>query len=715
MANKFLQIVSNLNPFQFVRFITLQRLQRLSYYVREKQYRIIFDRLIRILATKKDSKIPLRLIDSADLIVPRIFTHFDQPEVSVIVPVFNNWEHTNNCLTAIHMQTQGISIQVIVADDASTDETRYIKKYFTNLTVVVNKENLGFVGNCNCAAKAAKGKYLVFLNNDTVVQPDWLKYLLAIVKQDEKVGLVGPMLMYPDGRLQEAGGIIWKNADGWNYGCQDYHPEHPEYNYVKETDYISGACILVKKSLWDQLGGFDECFTPAYYEDTDLAFSIRKLGYKVVYQPRSRVVHFEGISHGTDLSTGIKQHQKVNQIKFENKWHEVLQKNHYEGPEDLFLARDRIFTNKILLYIDQCVPMPDRDAGSRSTYQYLKLMAKMGYRIKFIGDYFVDYQPYTSELQSLGIEVLYGRWFQVHWKKWIRKNGKYIDYVYLSRPGIAQKYLPIIKKWSKAKIIYCGHDLYYLRMARKYELDGKNENLEQMHKWEKIENSIVRSADVSYFFSDFEVKELKNKLPNAELKSIPLFLFDDQKEYRVENSIDFDKRQGLLFVGGFMHMPNVDAVMWFIKDVLPIIRASLPDTKFNVVGSNPTKEILKLNSDEVNILGEISDEDLQGQYRANRIVVAPLRYGAGVKGKILESIDWGVPVVTTKIGAEGIYEAEKILAIAQDPQQFAQLVIQLYSNFNLWSERVAKGSSLLREYYTNDNARAILSMDMPLD
>jgi len=708
-----IKITANLNPVRIVKLITLKRVERFIYYIRARQYRIVFDRIKRLLLPRNKKKIALELVGPQEMSVRREFNQYMSPMVSIIVPVFNKWEHTHSCLTAIYMHTGGIPYEVILADDASSDETRNIEKYFSNIRVNLNSKNLGFLLNCNAAAQCARGKYLVFLNNDTNVQDEWLKHLLDTAESDEQVGLVGPMLLYPNGRLQEAGGIIWSNGEGWNYGCQDDHPERSEYNYFKEVDYISGACILVRREIWNKLKGFDERFAPAYYEDTDLAFGVRKLGYKVVYQPKSRVIHFEGISHGKDMSSGVKQYQKENRYKFELKWREILRTNHCTGPKELFAARDRSVAKKILLFIDHYVPMPDRDAGSRSTFQYLKLLTEMGYSVKFIGDDYVDYQPYTSVLQGWGIEVLYGEWYQRNWKKWICNNGKYIDYVYFSRPEITRKYLRFIKDHTSAKFIYSGHDLRYLREARRYEVERKIVDLKESRKWEKIEKSIVTSVDVSYFFSDFEVNELKKCIPESNIKSIPLFLFGENGKEETAALPGFENRRGLLFVGGFMHAPNLDAVVWFIKEIFPLIHDVDPGIEFNVVGSNPPAELLDLAADKINILGEVSDDDLRKLYQEIRIVVAPLRFGAGVKGKILESMGCGVPVVTTSIGAEGIHEAENALLIADDPQLFSKHIIQLYNDAVAWSRSVEQGEKVLGKYYTKDCARKILYQDMP--
>ena len=230
-----------------------------------------------------------------------------------------------------------------------------------------------FYFNCNNAAKHAKGKYILFLNNDTQVQDNWLSPLIELIESDDKIGMVGSKLIYPDGMLQEAGGILWKDGSAWNYGNRK-NPSDPEYNYVKEADYISGAAIMIRRKLWNKIGGFDKDFAPAYYEDTDLAFEVRKHGYKVMYQPLSMVVHFEGVSNGTDIENGQKQYQQVNCQKFYDKWKNVLESEHEPNGINVFLAKDRSIRKKHILVVDHYVPHHDQDAGGKCTYMYLKLL-----------------------------------------------------------------------------------------------------------------------------------------------------------------------------------------------------------------------------------------------------------------------------------------------------------------------------------------------------
>lgn len=702
-----------IGPLKLISLASPSRLQRFWYYFRAGQYSILADRLKRLLALENTQPIDLVLYSPTDFPGILDFPLCEQPLVSILVPAYNHWETTRSCLISVLKNTHDFTYEVIVADDCSTDETKNLSKHTTNVRGIINSTNLGFLKNCNHAAKQARGKYLALLNNDTNVQPGWLQPLVELMERDEKIGLVGPMLLYPDGRLQEAGGIIWKDGRGWNYGHLDY-PERAEYNYLKEVDYISGACILIRKALWDEIGGFDERFAPAYYEDTDLAFEIRRRGYIVVYQPLSRVVHLEGVSHGKDISTGIKLYQEQNRIKFRAKWGDTLDIAHSYDVRDIFSARDRSANKKSLLFVDHYVPFHDKDAGSKSTFQYLGLMVEMGYHIVFIGDNYVAHQPYTVALQQMGIEVLYGSWYQRHWKKWLAANGRYFDYVYLSRPHIAQKYLPYIKRHTSAKILYCGHDLHWLRETRRYQLEGNLTYIRAAHKWERVESDILRAIDVGYYFSDFEVEELHKRLPTTTVRAIPLYLFDDDEFDDADKSPGFSERQGLLFVGGFMHAPNVDAVCWFAKEIMPKILKRLPDVVLTIVGANPPPEVARLSGEKIIVAGQISDEGLREQYRRCRLVVAPLRYGAGVKGKIVEAMRFGIPVVTTPIGAEGISDTLKVLRIAEDAQTFAEIVVSAYNDEAAWVVAAKQVRKAAQNQFSKNAARRILAQDMPL-
>lgn len=252
------------------------------------------------------------------------------PLVSVVVPAHDHWEYTYSCLYAISQNTAEMPYEVIVGDDCSTDETKNILDHIGGIRVVRNGENLGFLRTCNSAASKAAGKYILFLNNDTNVQHGWLDALVDLIEKDNRVGLVGSKLVYPDGRLQDAGGILWNDGSCWIYGRWD-DPQKEKYNSAREVDYLSGACIMIRKELWDSIGGFDERYSPAYYEDTDLAMEVRKRGFQVMYEPDSVVVHFEGVSCGRSEKRDTKLYQEINKGKFFKKWESVL-KAEYASP-----------------------------------------------------------------------------------------------------------------------------------------------------------------------------------------------------------------------------------------------------------------------------------------------------------------------------------------------------------------------------------------------
>lgn len=694
------------------RLVTPARLARAWYYLRAGDAALIGSRIMALIQRTAQSPARIALYAPADADVPLSLPTSEQPLVSILVPVYNHWLTTRNCLAALRDNTQGIAYEVLIADDASQDETRNIAALAEGVRHVRSEENRGFLGNCNHAAKYARGEYLVLLNNDTVVQPGWLPPLIALLEERSDVGLVGPMLLYPDGRLQEAGGIVWKDGSGWNYGrlCG---PLDPEYNYVKEVDYISGACVLARRTLWEAVGGFDRRFAPAYYEDTDLAFAIRASGYKVMYQPLSRVVHVEGVSHGTDPSAGIKAHQARNRETFLRKWSDVLSLDHGRDARDLFRARDRGINRKRVLFIDHHVPMRDRDAGSRSTFQYLGLMAETGYRVSFLGADFAGHQPYTTELQQRGIEMLVGPTIERSWKSWLKTHGKDIDYVYISRPDVAKAFLPHVRRYSRAKLLYCGHDLHFLREERRYALQRNAAYRQAAKRWERLERSILETVDVAYFFSSSEVETVRQRFPGVNAQTTPLYLFDEA-DMPCREPGHPDERHGLLFVGGFMHPPNADGMRWFLSEVFPIVQRDLPGVPLTVVGGDPPQDVLDLAAGHVRFLGRIPDTELDRCYRSARLFIAPLRFGAGVKGKIVDALRYGLPTVTTPVGAEGIAAHDDgSLLVADSADGFAAHIVDVYADTKVWNALRRNGCTLIENHFSRACAHTVLQRDMP--
>jgi len=279
--------------------------------------------------------------------------------------VHNNFIYTYNCIHSILKINPIIPYEIILADDMSTDQNKQIEKIIKNIIIIHNDKIYNFLISCNKASKFAKGKYLLFLNNDTKVYTEWLSSLVKIIESDEKIGMVGSKFIYPNGILKEAGGIVWNNGDTISFGNLN-KSDMPEYNYVKEVDFISGGSFIIRKTVWNKIGGFDEKFNPSYFENIDLAFELRKIGYKVIYQPKSIVIHYGEISIRKDIKSGINEYKLINKEKFIDKWKNELK--YQERKFNYFNARDRGQNKNRILVIDALVPRYDKDAGGRCTF-----------------------------------------------------------------------------------------------------------------------------------------------------------------------------------------------------------------------------------------------------------------------------------------------------------------------------------------------------------
>lgn len=699
------------NPKDIISKVNKTNVDKLIYYWHKESATELFERIKRYMKNVAVDPLELIINDMAYVDGKPVYGTFDMPkygdvDVSIIIPVYNQYKYTYLCLQAIYNTVLDVKYEVILADDCSTDETKNIENVIGNMKVIHNAENLRFLKNCNNAVKYAKGKYILFLNNDTQVQPEWLNSLVELMESDAKIGMVGSRFVYPDGKLQEAGGIVWKDASAWNYGHGD-DPSKPEYNYVKEVDYISGASIMIKSDLWGEIGGFDERFTPAYYEDSDLAFEVRKHGYKVMYQPKSIVVHFEGVSNGTDVTEGQKAYQVANREKFLEKWHDELEKNHFNNGENVFVARDHSAKRKTIVVVDDYIPEYDKDAGSKCTFMYLKTFVNMGFNVKFIGDNFYKSEPYTTTLEQMGIEVLYGSYYSKNWTEWIQANCKNINFAYLNRPNVSKKYIDIIKKNTNAKVIYFGVDTYFIRLRRQAEIEKKKIILAESEKYKKLEMSLFNKADIIYAVGSYEQQTLSGLLPQKTVRNIPVYIYPSAKlkERKILQT------QGLLFVGGFAHAPNADGIKWFCKEIFPKVLECDSQIELFIAGSNPPEDVKELESNNIHILGFVKDDELQRLYNTCRMVVAPLRYGAGVKGKVVESQYQQIPLVTTDIGAEGLSKEENSFLIANDANGFAKCITDNYDNVLKLEELRENSVKFINNYFTEDVAKKILKKD----
>jgi GT2 family glycosyltransferase len=629
------------------------------------------------------------------------FSVHEEVEVSIIIPVFDQFQFTHACLAALQTAQERPRFEVIIVDDCSRDKTPEIVPKIDGVVYLRNETNSGFVVCCNRGTEKARGKYLVFLNNDTIVSDGWLSALVDTFTEEPQAGIVGSKLVYPDGRLQEAGCIIWRDASGWNYGKFD-DPQKPEYNYLREVDYCSAAALMIPKALFQRVGGFDFRYAPAYYEDADLAFKVRRAGYKVLCQPLSEVIHYEGATGGTDLSAGAKKYQDINRSNFAKAWADELTTKPVNGDVS-FLRQPRNSSGKNILVIDHHLPMPDKDAGSVRMFHILNILHQLGHRVTFIPDNLADIPPYGDELQKRGIEIIYHPYIKKV-RDYLISHGSEFDAVVLSRCDFARKHIADTRLYApRSRIVFDTVDLHFVRTDREAQITSDPETREKARQKEELEYDLIDQADETWVVSSAEQSLLREARPHKSVEIVSTIA-------EIPGSkTPFALRRDWLFVGGFQHTPNVDAVLFFVQKIYPLVSEHLPDAKFYIIGDKAPPEIVALATERIIVAGW--QRDIRPFFDSAKLSVAPLRFGAGIKGKINQSMGFGVPVVATSLAIEGMpLSNRKDILVADEPEDFAHALIELYESEELWNRLSENGIRKTRALYSTEAAREKLKL-----
>lgn len=621
----------------------------------------------------------------------KLVTH-DRVEVSIIIPIFNQLDLTLACLESLVRHAGPTKFEVILIDDKSDAFVSEALSLVSGLRHLRNVENQGFVLNCNRGASEARGDYLLFLNNDTEVCSGWLEAMLAVFTEKPDAGAVGAKLEYANGKLQEAGGIIWEDGSGLNWGKGE-DPARPEFNYLRRVDYCSGACLLVKRTIFSEVGGFDTRYCPAYYEDVDLAFTLRARGLHTYYQPRARVVHHEGMSSGTSTTSGVKRHQAVNQGRFFAKWEPQLE-HHSTGTHMTGLARDRFSPVRILV-IDACALTPDMDAGSVRMFNMLLILARLGHKVTFGAENLQVHEPFSSTLKAHGVEHLSVP-FTHSLQHYLEESGFTFDVAIISRKHVASRFLPFVRKYAPTcKIVFDTVDLMFLRLARQAALEDSEKLRLEAAESQAEELALVHASDLTFVVSQAEADVLAAEAPLDKLAVVPLI-----NDF-VESPHPFCDRSGILFVGGFQHPPNLDGILFFLDEVLPIIRKREPDIQVHIVGSRTPPALAARATSGVLVHGFVPD--LSAILSSVRLSIAPLRFGAGIKGKISQSMACGVPVVGTTIAVDGMHLDNGInCLVADSPADFAEAVCRLHEDESLWHRIAESGQEHARSMFSSD-------------
>ena len=622
------------------------------------------------------------------------------PAVSIVVPVYGQLTYTLNCLHSLLLHQSKYDFEILIVDDGGTDQTAAILPLIPQIRYHRCRQNKGFIAAANEGAKLARGAFLVMLNNDTRVVDGWLDGLIDGFSLFPKAGLVGSKLHYEDGSLQESGGIIWRDGSCWNYGCRD-DPNRPQYSYARQVDYISGCSIALKASVWREMGGFDTYYTPAYCEDADLCLRLVQHGYEIWFQPASRVVHYEGKTSGTDTSKGVKAYQIVNTNKLYLRWREKLL-DHRANAVAPYFERERLVKRRMLV-VDAVTPTPKQDAGSVQTVMAIQAGIDLGYKVHFVPeDNFLFDSDATQALQAMGVDCAYAP-YEVGFDNYIRRYGFLFDVVLVYRVTILDRTIDLIETCApQATLLFHVADLHHLRMRREADLESDLSLWEQAEKTAQREFALAARAHGTITHSTHEARLLAESVPDANVIVWPL-MFET-----AGTNVGYAPRREIVFLGGYRHSPNVDAVRYFLDEIWPLVKRTLKDVRFIIAGANPTQAVLEMAADDVIVTGQI--DDLRDLFDQTRVFVAPLRVGAGVKGKVMSALAYGVPVVATAVALEGsgLIADEHVLQ-ADTPADFAAQIIRIYQDENLWCDLSTAGLSVMRQHYSPAQGRDFLA------
>ncbi|MDE2156052.1 MAG: glycosyltransferase [Xanthomonadaceae bacterium] len=622
----------------------------------------------------------------------------EQPLVSVVIPVHGELAHTLACLRSLTHHGARAPFEVIVVDDASPDASAATLAQVDGLRLLRNAANLGFIGSCNAGAEAARGEFLLFLNNDTQVTPGWLDGLLRCFAERADCGIAGSRLVYPDGRLQEAGGLVFADGGGWTTGR--FEPRDvPLFRCRREVDYVSGASLLIRRELFRRIGGFDTRYAPAYYEDVDLAFAVRRLGLRVYYEPTSTVIHCEGISAGTNLDRGMKRHQQPNQAKFVGKWTAELAG---QPPAGTPLARAIRWRRRgRVLVVDAMTPEPSRDSGSLRLCAILRLLDEQGWSTAFLPDDGRASPAEIDALGALGCEVLCRPWV-AGLPRWLREHGGELHAVILCRHTVAGQYAGLVRRHApQARLLFDTVDLHFLREQRAAELTGNAALARQAQASRRSELALIAASDVSFVVSAREQALLRQLRPAARVE-----LLSNIHEVHGCRQPHAGRRD-LVFIGGYGHPPNSDAIGWIAGEILPRLRAALPGIRLHVLGDLPDAVRPGLATPGLELHGRVAE--LEPWLASCLASLAPLRFGAGVKGKINMAMSYGLPVIATTIAVEGMQLDDGVdVLVADDAAGFVDAVLRLQHDETLWRRLSVHGLGNVRRHFSAAAAATVL-------
>lgn len=612
------------------------------------------------------------------------FTPGKECRLSILLVLYNQAPLTLLCLKSL-LQHGDVPCQLVLIDNRSTDETDQLLARIDGATIVRNEDNRGFLLAVNQGVELAHCPYLLLLNNDAIIEPGALGQALATLESDPGIGAVGARISLLDGSLQEAGSIIWSDGACLGYGRGD-NPDAPPYRFRRDVDYCSGAFLLLRRQQFLDLGGFDEDYAPAYYEESDFCIRLWENGYRVVYEPRARITHYEFAS--ADGFKGASELQQRNRNKLCAKRDDYLAGKFANDPANVMAARIANSRPRVLV-IDDRVPYPSLGAGYPRCAHLLRSLDAMGLNVTFFPMLFPsdDWQQVYDCLPS-GIEVMLDVG-QAQLATFLAERQGLYDYIMVSREHNMAAFNRITagkpELLADATLIYDAEAVSAPREVLRRRLLGEQISDSELDAAIRAEVELARDAqhivavserEADYFrrFGFEQLTVLGHQLPNK------------------AGSRPFAQRQGLLFVGALRDegSPNVDSLLWFLINVLPLIEKEMPDISLTIVGDNSAPSLASLEKDNVQFTGRI--DSITPMYERSKVFIAPTRFAAGIPHKVHEAASRGLPSVTTSLLATqlGWQDGEQLLA-ADSPQQFAQQCLRLLRDEALWTAVRDKG------------------------
>ncbi|HEY7562781.1 MAG TPA: glycosyltransferase [Gaiellaceae bacterium] len=614
----------------------------------------------------------------------------DTPLVSVVMVTHGAGETAVKAVKALIENTDE-PFELVIVDNPSGDRTAAaLKENIQGATIVENEDNVGFARASNQGADLCSGHFLCFLNPDSFVQPGWLRPLLQAFERNESVGVAVPLFLHEDGRVQEAGSALDSRGVAFSVGDGEDASSF-SVRFPRPIDFGSAACLVVRADLFDEVDGFDPVYTPAYYEDADLCFRLNARGYITVYEPDSRVVHLRGGS-----TPRARRLTWMNRRIFLERWRDRLElrkplRADQDNPRMHPAHRDAEQLERILV-IDDRVPHHDRGSGDP---RMAKLVAEVAdlwpdARVTFLGAVPSNAERYAAPLLAQGIEVAVAD-DQV--RQWFEQRRYHYSVVLVSRASNIDRFEQELRRTqAQARRIY---DIEALAFRR--------EDDEQTAKLEELEGAGIGGADVVLCASEDEASYARDRT------DAPVFVLPTYVD-PLEHPPGYEDRAGVAFFGGFLAGPggpNEDAAAHLVRDVMPLLWERLPALEVEILGANPTPVVRELQGPRVNVVGFVPDPI--DRLSRLRVHVHPLRIGAGIKLKLIDTMAAGLPFVTTPTGAEGLGLADlEDVLVAESPSDLTRLALELYENAGLWADVQGRLLDLVSRRFGRESFRRTL-------